>query len=41
LPPACFEQGGEWKQVRIELVGHWLGGVIQTRLSPLLQDVIA
>jgi len=41
LPPACFEQGGEWKQIRIELVGRWLGGVIQTRLSPLLRDVVA
>jgi hypothetical protein len=40
LPPACFEQDGEWKQARNELIGRWLGDMMQTRLSPLLQDVI-
>ncbi|KIM74843.1 hypothetical protein PILCRDRAFT_695345 [Piloderma croceum F 1598] len=41
LPPTCFEQDGDWKQARIELVGSWLGDDMQTRLSPLLQDVTA
>jgi RNA polymerase II-associated protein 1 len=41
LPPACFEQDGDWKQARIELIGSWLGDDMQTRLSPLLQDVTA
>jgi hypothetical protein len=41
LPPECFEQDGEWRQARIELIGRWLGEVMQTRLSPLLQNVIS
>jgi len=36
LPPACFEQNGEWKQARIEWVGRLFGVAMQTRLSPLL-----
>lgn len=41
LPPACFEQGGEWQQVRLGFIGTWLGDVTQTRLSPLLHDITA
>jgi RNA polymerase II-associated protein 1 len=41
LPPACFEQDGDWKETRINFVGNLLGGAMQTRLSPLLSGVTA
>lgn len=41
LPPACYEQTGEWVSARIELIGHHLGVNVKNSLGSLLEDFSA